>query len=421
MSRAIYIAPPLFVVFIDAMAVAVLAPVLAPLVENPPPGGLMSDLSVSSRSLLYGIALGIQPLLTVCSAPLLGQLSDKLGRKILMLFTMIGLGLSNIGVGLAITSGWISFLILGRIIVGLTAGNQAIAQAAMVDVSPPEKKAFYLSLALLSSSLGFLAGPLLGGWLADSSVVSWFRPDVPFYVLGILSALTVAQIALFFPETQDRKSAQAGKGAVDLIAGFRSLADSFRDQSIRRISFTFLLMQMAWASYFLFLPTFLVVTEGFSQAEIGTFMAVMGAGFCVSYGVGLPVLIRFWSAGAITRAGLLLTAAGMLGGALAVRGVLQWLVLVPTGFVVSIAYGAILTLYSDAVDSSQQGRILGISIAVVNLAWGLISIVSGYLTAVSAWAPIGVAAGLMMLSFLVALTLHRVGGGADVPEPNSGA
>jgi predicted MFS family arabinose efflux permease len=421
MSRALYVAPPLFVVFIDAMAVAVLAPVLAPLVENPPPDGLMSDLSPSARSLVYGIALGIQPLLVVCSAPLLGQLSDKLGRKILMLFTMIGLGLSNIGIGLAISSGWVFFLIVSRIIVGLTAGNQAIAQAAMVDVSPPEKKAFYLSLALLFSSLGFLAGPLLGGWLADSSLVPWFQPDLPFYVLGILSALTVAQIALFFPETQPPKSTQPGLGAIDLMAGFRSLADSFRDQSIRRISFTFLLMQMAWASYFLFLPTFLVATEGFSQAEIGTFMAVMGAGFCVSYGVGLPVLAKFWSATAITRWGLLLTAAGMLGGPLAGRGVLQWLVLVPTGFVVSIAYGAILTLYSDAVDASQQGRILGISIAVVNLAWGLISIVSGYLTAVSAWAPIGVAAGLMVLSFLVALTLRPVDREADAPQPNSGA
>jgi predicted MFS family arabinose efflux permease len=421
MSRALYVAPPLFVVFIDAMAVAVLAPVLAPLVENPPPDGLMSDLSPSARSLVYGIALGIQPLLVVCSAPLLGQLSDKFGRKRLMLFTMIGLGLSNIGVGLAITSGWVFFLFLGRIIVGLTAGNQAIAQAALVDISPPEKKAFYLSLALLFSSLGFLAGPLLGGWLADSSLVPWFQPDLPFYVLGALSALTVAQIALFFPETQHPKSAQPGLGTVDLMAGFRSLVESFRDQSIRRISFTFFLMQMAWASYFLFLPTFLVATEGFSQAEIGTFMAVMGAGFCVSYAVGLPLLAKFWSAAAITRWGLLLTAAGMLGGALAGRGVLQWLVLVPTGFVVSIAYGAILTLYSDAVDASQQGRILGISIAVVNLAWGLISIVSGYLTAVSAWAPIGVAAGLMALSFLVALTLRSVDREADVPQPSSGA
>ena len=144
MSRALYVAPPLFVVFIDAMAVAVLAPVLAPLVENPPPDGLMSDLSPSARSLVYGIALGIQPLLVVCSAPLLGQLSDKLGRKILMLFTMIGLGLSNIGIGLAISSGWVFFLIVSRIIVGLTAGNQAIAQAAMVDVSPPREEGVLL-------------------------------------------------------------------------------------------------------------------------------------------------------------------------------------------------------------------------------------------------------------------------------------
>src|SRR5262245_40342220 len=341
MSRALWTVTPLLVVLIDAMAVAILAPVLAPLVENPPPGGLMSDLSVSARSLLYGIALGIQPLLTVLSAPLLGQLSDKLGRKSILLFTMGGLALSNIGIGLAISSGWALFLVLGRIINGVSAGNAAVAQAAMVDASIPEKKTFYLSLALLFSSLGFLAGPLLGGWLADAAIVSWFRPDVPFYVLGALSIVTVLLIALFFPSTPQAESVKTADGAIDLIAGLRSLTESFQDRTIRRISLVFLLMQMAWASYFLFLPTFLVATEGFSQAEIGTFMAVMGAGFCVSYAVGLPVLAQFWSARTITRIGLLLTGIGMLCGALAGRGLLQWLALVPTGFVVSIAYGAI--------------------------------------------------------------------------------
>src|SRR5207302_1082956 len=100
-------------------------------------------------------------------------------------------------------------------------------------------------------------------------------------------------------------------------------------------------MQMAWAAFFLFLPTFLVVTERFSRAEIGTVMAGMGAGFLVSYAVGLPLLSKFWSARSIARAGLLLTAAGMLGGALAGQGLVQWLLIMLTGFVVSIAYGAI--------------------------------------------------------------------------------
>ena len=74
MHRAFRVVPPMLVVLIEAMTMSTVAPILAPIVAHPPPNGLMSDFSVSSRSLLYGMALGIQPLLAVCSAPLLGQL-----------------------------------------------------------------------------------------------------------------------------------------------------------------------------------------------------------------------------------------------------------------------------------------------------------------------------------------------------------
>ena len=404
----------MFVVLIEAMVMATLAPVLAPLVANPPPHGLMSDLSASSRTLVYGIALGIQPLLAVCSAPLLGQISDRLGRKTILLFTMSGLTLATIGIGLAISSGWVVFLFGSMIISGLSAGNQAVAQAALVDMSPPNRKALYLSLALLSSSLGFLIGPLAGSWLSDASLVSWFRPDIPFYALSAASFLTLTLLAITMPGTL-RERLGTGE-TIDLLSGVRSLASSFRNRTIGRVSLVFAFMQMAWAAYFLFLPMFLVTSEGLSRAKVGTVMAAMGAGFIVSYAVGLPLLSKFWSARAIARAGLLLTAVGMLGGALAGHGLVLWLLIMLTGFVVSIAYGAILTLYADAVDPSRQGQILGISIAVVNFSWGVSSIVAGYLTATASWAPIAMAAALMMLSFFASLALPSPRDKAEGPQ-----
>lgn len=406
----------MLVVLVESMTMATLAPVLAPLVANPPPHGLMSDLSASSRSLVYGIALGIQPLLAVCSAPLLGQLSDRIGRKAILLYTMTGLTLAATGIGLAISSGWVVFLFASMIISGLSAGNQAVAQAALVDMSPPDRKALYLSLALLASSLGFLAGPLVGSWLSDATLVSWFRPDIPFYALGTASFVTVLLLAVTMPGARRDKSTAAE--TIDPLSGLRSLASSFRDRTIGRISLVFGFMQMAWAAYFLFLPMFLVTTEQFTHGQVGTLMAAMGAGFLVSYAVGLPLLSKFWSARTIARAGLLLTAAGMLGAALAGHGLAQWLLIMVTGFVVSIAYGAILTLYADAVDASRQGQILGISIAVVNFSWGVSSIVAGYLTAVSPWAPIGLAAAFMTLSFLVSLALPPPRDTADGAQPS---
>jgi DHA1 family tetracycline resistance protein-like MFS transporter len=414
MHRAFRAAPPMLVVLIEAMTMATLAPILAPLVANPPPHGLMSDLSASSRNLLYGAALGLQPLLAMCSAPLLGQLSDRLGRKTILLYTMSGLTLAAAGIGLAISSGWVVFLFASMVISGLSAGNQAVAQATLVDMSPPDRKALYLSLALLSSSVGFLAGPLLGGLLSDASVVSWFRPDVPFYALGAASFVTVVLIVVMVPGLPPEKL--AAPEPIDPMSGVRALVSSFGDRTLGRISLVFVFMQMAWAAYFLFLPMFLVTTEGFSRSETSAAMAAMGAGFLASYAVGLPLLSKYWSARAIARAGLLLTAAGMLGGALAGQGPVQWLLIMVTGFVVSIAYGAILTLYADAVDASRQGQILGISIAVVSFSWGVSSIAAGYLSGASPWAPIVMATAFMTMSFLAALALPAPRDKAEGPQ-----
>jgi DHA1 family tetracycline resistance protein-like MFS transporter len=413
MYRTFQVALQMLVVMLGAMTVATIAPILAPLVAHPPPHGLMSDFSPSARSLLYGLLLGIQPLLAICSAPLLGQLSDRISRKAILLYTMSGLALANLGMALAINTAWVMFLVASGVIRGLSAGNHAVAQAAMLDSTPPERKAHYLGLSLVASSVGFLAGPLLGGWLADSTAITWSRPFIPFYALAAAGFLTVALLAFTMPGAPpDRPKA---KESIDPLSGLRALATSFRDRNIGRVSLVFGLMQIAWAAYFLFLPMFLATTEGFSHSKIGTLMGGMGVGYLVSYGIGLPVLSQFWSARTIARAGLLLTAAGILGSALAGNGVLQWLLIVLTGFVVSIAYGAILTLYSDAVDASRQGQILGISIAVVSGAWAVSSVVTGYLLAISPWMPMWFATAFMALSFVVSLALPPPPDKADGP------
>lgn len=413
MYRTFQVALQLLVVMLGAMTVATIAPILAPLIAHPPPHGLMSDFSPSARSLLYGLLLGIQPLLAICSAPLLGQLSDRISRKAILLYTMSGLALANLGMALAIDIGWVMFLVASGVIRGLSAGNHAVAQAALLDSSPPERKAHYLGLSLVASSVGFLAGPLLGGWLADSTAIAWSRPFIPFYALGAAGFLTVVLLAFTMPGAPpDRPKTRE---PIDPLSGLRALASSFRDRNIGRVSLVFGLMQVAWAAYFLFLPMFLATMEGFSHSKIGTLMAGMGVGFLVSYGVGLPLLSQFWTARTIARAGLLLTAAGIVGSALAGNGVLQWLLIVLTGFVVSIAYGAILTLYSDAVDASRQGQILGISIAVVSGAWAVSSVVTGYLQAISPWVPIGFATAFMTLSFVASLALPPPQDAADGP------
>jgi hypothetical protein len=142
-------------------------------------------------------------------------------------------------------------------------------------------------------------------------------------------------------------------------------------------------------------------------------MAVMGTGFCVS-GVGLPFLTRFWSPSAITRTGLLLTVLGILGDPGRQWAAAELLVLGRTGFVVAVAYGVhhsplfgcrgFHTARSNPGHEYRRGQ----------PAWGLVSIAAGYLAATGAWAPIGLAVGFLILSWLVSLTLRQPSPDADI-------
>ena len=87
-----------------------------------------------------------------------GSLSDKYGRKKILAICALGSAIGYILSGAAITMGSLSILIIGRMIDGATTGNQPIAQAAIIDTAPEDKKAFYIALVLLAMSIGYIVG-----------------------------------------------------------------------------------------------------------------------------------------------------------------------------------------------------------------------------------------------------------------------
>ncbi|MBT8506531.1 hypothetical protein B1F79_02900 [Coxiella-like endosymbiont of Rhipicephalus sanguineus] len=93
------------------------------------------------------------------------------------------------------------FLILGRVIAGFTAGSQPIVQAAIVDVSSEEHKARNIGLILLSISLDFIIGPIIGGVLSDSRFVNWFGFSTPLYFSSLISLFNAFLLCCLFKET----------------------------------------------------------------------------------------------------------------------------------------------------------------------------------------------------------------------------
>ncbi|NQW11375.1 MAG: MFS transporter [Alphaproteobacteria bacterium] len=403
--RLLDLMPLFLVILVDTIGYSIIVPVLAPVLINDEPQ-MMIAWSAQARYIVYGLALGLYELAMLYMAPVLGEISDQIGRRRVLIFCIVGMFLSFVIIGFSIAANLVLLLIFGRLIGGATAGSQAVAQAAAVDRSTPDNKALVLSLCLFASSVGFILGPILGGVLANKDLVGWFDAATPLYAVAALTVLCF--LLLLRIEKQPAAALRIGK--IDLLMGIKGFKTALADPPVRRLIVVFTLMQTAWGAYFLFVPSFLIVRFDFDGPGISAFMAVLGVGFCIAYGGALPLLSKIVSVKRLAAAGLWLTALLLGLSILSYSVTVQWAIAIPIATVVSVAYGAIITLFSDAVESERQGWILGITISVTAFAWGFASIISGVLSGYHYLGPMVMAFLALIASGLVILRPLSRGG-----------
>jgi multidrug resistance protein len=139
-----------------------------------------------------GWLTGIFSLVQLFSAPLIGKLSDRIGRKPVLLVSILGTAAGYFVTGFA-NAPWMLFL--GRIIDGASGGNIATAQACIADVTKPEERSKAMGIIGAAFGLGFIMGPAIGG------ILGHIRPDLPFHFAGILSLVNAALVIARLPET----------------------------------------------------------------------------------------------------------------------------------------------------------------------------------------------------------------------------
>jgi DHA1 family tetracycline resistance protein-like MFS transporter len=395
----------LMVILIDSMGYSILVPILAPILLDEKPI-MMADQSPGARFLVYGLALGVYDLVMMYLAPVLGTISDQIGRKKVLIISLMGLILSYLMLVAATTANIVVLLLLARILGGATAGAQAVAQAAVVDMSTPKNKGLLLSMCLLFSSGGFILGPALGAILMNENLVEWFNYTTPLYAVAAAAGLGLFLMLAFYHETREVPG-KLDRKSLNFSAGARCLMEGWRHPRIRRLAIIFTFHQLSWGAYFLFMPSLLIHRFDFDDTRVATFLSVMGIGFCIAYGIVNPLLSRWLKPRAISHIGIWSTLA-LLGYTLTIQdSVHVWWVAIPIGCLVSVAYGAIIQMFSDSVEVEKQGWALGITISVTAIGFGVISVVSG---AISAWhysAPIVMSVGLMAISGICLLMLPK--------------
>jgi DHA1 family tetracycline resistance protein-like MFS transporter len=176
---------------IDVIGLGIIIPVMPGLIEELIHGDI-SDASKWSGWLMFAYAV-----MQFLFSPILGNLSDKYGRRPVLLFSLFGFGLDYILLALAPNIAW---LFVGRIIAGITGASFTTASAYIADVSTPEKRAQNFGLIGVAFGLGFILGPLLGGELVH------FGSRVPFIAAAVLSFVNWAYGYFILPESLPKEN-----------------------------------------------------------------------------------------------------------------------------------------------------------------------------------------------------------------------
>ncbi|WP_341990678.1 MFS transporter [Azorhizobium sp. AG788] len=392
-------------ILVDSISATVIIPLLGPLLIDPATAVFLPDASLPLRNFVSGLLVAVYVFLMMYMAPVLGRLSDQWGRRPVLILCGTGVLLGNLFAGLAIDLHLLPLLFLGRLIGGATAAAQATAQAALIDTG--SNKARLLSYSMLFSSLGFVLGPVVASTLSTISF------SAPLHLCTLLTLVALALLLTGYREAP-KPDRRIDWSTISIWEGVRCFRDAAGDKAVRAILSCFVLMQVAWGSFFVFISVYLMAAPNLhlSLTQVGLFMSILGIGFCISNGLVQPALSERFAMRPLAVAGLGLNAAMMVVCLIVGSAYQAYAAALIAGITINIAYPSIVTLLSDRVTPERQGWILGMVGSGAALGWGISSLVSGALGGLGQALPVVLAAVLMAAAALAMTVAGRVKGAA---------
>lgn len=410
MLRRYPLAVILFTIFVDMLGIGILIPVIPQLFADPASAAyaLAPGTSIERGFVLLGLLTALYPLMMFLSAPVLGQLSDRYGRRKVLAICLAGTASGYVLFALGILWKSLPLLFFSRILDGLTGGNIAVAQAAIADVTPPEQRAKNFGLMGAVFGLGFIAGPFLGGKLADPGVLPWFNAAVPFWFAAGLAALNLVSVLLFFPETRPQNAVRA---ALRWIQSLLNIRKAFSAGNLRALYATAFLMHVGFSFFVTFFSVYLLRHFGFNESRIGDYFAYMGLCIVLAQMLVVRAVAKRFSEYKVLAVSLGGVAVGVFAHSLPDAPI--WLLLIAPFFAVmnGLTQANLSALISRNADPAAQGGALGIAASVQALAGAIPPLLSGYAAArLSIEAPILIASAIILASwvyFLVAYLPRR--------------
>lgn len=354
-------------IFIDLVGFGIVIPVLPLYAER-----------YGASEATVGLLLAIYSAMQFVFAPILGKLSDRVGRRPVLLVSLIGTSIGFLLMGFA-PSMPVGFALLGmaptlvwlfvaRVIDGISGGNISTAQAYIADVTPPEERSKGMGLIGAAFGLGFIFGPAIGGALSHIS------PEAPFFFAAAMAAANATALYFLLPESLSAEHrSQARRG------GILEVLEQSGSWQLGAVIATYFFSTVAFAMMTATFALFAAHRFKFNEAKTGYLFAYVGVIGAVIQGGLLGRLVKMFGDKPLAVTGTAIFAASVF--CFPLSQTVAALAIASTGFAIgnSLMTPTLNALASKSVSAAWQGRVLGVLASVASLARIIGPVLGGWL------------------------------------------
>ena len=389
-------------VLINAMGIGIIMPVMPDLIRE------LTDLPLGAAALWGGYLSFVYALMQFVFGPALGNLSDRLGRRPVLLVSLFTMAVDYVIMGLAPTL-WLLFA--GRVLAGIAGATHSTANAFIADVSAPDRRAQNFGLMGAAFGAGFIAGPLVGGLAGELGT------RAPFFVAAALAMANFVWGALVLPETLEPENRRRFDWRrANPLGAARQIV---RMPMVAWFFVTLFLYDLAHFAYPAVWSFYTKEAFAWTNAEIGLSLAIVGVSFAVAQGWLIRIVVPRLGEAGTAFWGFIVSIAGLVLFGIVTEGWMLYAIIPFTGLGALIT-PAMTAIMSRRVPADAQGELQGALSAVLGVTLiispVLMTQIFGHFTSATApvylpGAPFLGAAVLMALALVpFSMGVRRIGG-----------
>jgi len=340
----------LVTICLDSIGLGIIIPSFPTLVSE------TAHVPISQASQYFGWVMGAYAFMQFLFSPLIGNLSDRFGRRTILLISVLGMSLDYLVMYFAPDLWW---LVIGRAVSGIFGASFTSASAYIADISAPDKRAQNFGMIGAAFGIGFVIGPAIGGLLSD------FGARTPFLVAAFFSMANFIYGFIVLKESLPVENRRAFEwkrsnpfGALQQMKRFKKLKYLFLVSFLT--IFTTMCVHSTWNFYSM-------EKFGWTTKEVGISLAVVGVCFGVVQGALTGKIVAKFGQKNAAKIGLFLSIFVLIGMGLIYQGWMMYAIILPYAFT-GIVDPAIRSIISGQVQSNEQGELQGIFTSLMSLA-----------------------------------------------------